>query len=113
MHKIKSTHTYSIPHCVVVNKVVEVIADDGLPAQSFEPVNKLTHDALETPPYRVFSLESQVAANQPIRRVSTCTLEPDELSQNQMNQVEAMYENYKAKEAERLKQKQEQEQQTN
>ena len=108
MHKIKSVHTYSIPHRVVVNKVVEVIAEDGLPAQSLEPVNKLTHDALETPPYRVFSLESQVAANQPIRRVSTLTLEPDELSQNQMEQIEAIYDDFKVKEAEQLKQQEEQ-----
>lgn len=95
MHKIKKCHTYAIPHRVTLNKVVEVIASDGLPAQSYEPVNKLTHEALETPPASVFSLEAQIASNQPIRRINTLTMEPDELSCNQIAQLDSMNEDFK------------------
>lgn len=96
MHKVKSNHVYAVPHTCVCRKVIEEIADDGLPCQYYDDVNLLTHKELETPPYTHYSLESQVAANQPIKRVSTLTMEPSELSQNQLQQLEKISNDYHA-----------------
>lgn len=88
MHKVKSTHCYSIPHICSVNKITEEVAEDGLPCQRYERVNLLTHKELETPRYTVFSLEAQVASNQPIKRINTVTLDMQELSTNQLSQLD-------------------------
>lgn len=88
MHKIKNSHCYSIPHKCSINKIIEELAEDGLPCQRYECVNLLTHKELETPRFTCFSLEAQVASNQPIKRVSTVTMDMQELSMNQLSQLD-------------------------
>lgn len=95
MHRVKNLCRYSVPHFCSTKRIVETLADDGLPARSYEIVNLLTNDSLNTPPSSVFSLESQIASGQSIKRVSTYTLEPQELSMNQLKQLDVMNERYK------------------
>ena len=95
MHKVKNICKYSVPHYVVTKRIVETLASDGLPCQSYEEVIMLTNDSLNTPPASVFSLESQIASGQSIKRVSTYTLEPNELSMNQIRQLDILNERSK------------------
>lgn len=95
MHRVKNMIKYSVPHYVVTKRIVETLASDGLPCQSYEEVNLLTNDSLNTPPSSVFSLESQIASGQQIKRVSTFTLEPTELSMNQLRQLDYLNERSK------------------
>lgn len=83
----KNRHCYAVPHKVVVKKIVEEADKDGYPVQRYEEQSMLTHKLVESVPYTKFSLETQLASNQPIKRISTLALEPDEISQNQLNQL--------------------------
>lgn len=100
MHRVKSTHCYSIPHKCSLNKIIEEVADDGLPCQRYERVNLLTHKELETPRYTVFSLEAQVASNQPIKRINTVTMDMQELSMNQISQLDNLAQEERSKQIE-------------
>lgn len=95
MHRVKNMIKYSVPHVVVTRRVIETLASDGLPCQSYEDVNMLTNDSLNTPPASVFSLESQIASGQKIKRVSCLTLEPSELSMSQIKQLDILNERSK------------------
>ena len=83
----KNKHFYSVPHKVVSRKVIEELDEDNYPVQRFEDVDMLSHKAVDSISYSNFSLETQLAANQPIKRVSCLTLEPTEISQHQLKQL--------------------------
>lgn len=85
--KCKCKHVYAVPHQVVSKKLVEEVDADNYPVERYEDVNLLTHQEIETPHYRNYLLDAQLAANQPIKRVNTLTLEPTEISQSQLNQL--------------------------
>jgi len=88
MNNVKCKHVYAVPHKVVVRKVVEEVAEDGLPCQRYEKVNLLTPKQVDSIPYHNFDLETQVATNQPIKRINTVSLEPSEISSSQLSQLE-------------------------
>lgn len=88
----KNKHIYAVPHKVVCKKIVEEADADGYPVQRYENVNLLSHKVVETPDVKNFSLETQLAANQPIKRISTISLEPDEISVNQLSQLSDQFE---------------------
>lgn len=88
----KNRHVYAVPHKVVCKKIVEEADADGYPVQRYENVNMLSHKAVETPDVSNFSLETQLAANQPIKRISTISLEPDEISVSQLSQLAERFE---------------------
>lgn len=85
--KTKNVHPYAVPHVCVGRKTIEEVDEDGLPVQRIEDVDLLQHKLIETAPYSNFSLKAQVACNQPIKRISTLTLNQDELSGYQMEQL--------------------------
>lgn len=88
----KNKHVYAVPHKVVAKKIVEESDSDGYPVQRYENVDLLSHKAVETPEVSNYSLEAQLATNQPIKRISTISLEPDEISVNQLNQLSEQFE---------------------
>ena len=87
----KNKHVYAVPHKVVQKKIVEESDVDGYPVQRYENVNLLSHKLVDTPDVSNFSLETQLAANKPIKRISTISLEPDEISVNQLNQLSEQF----------------------
>lgn len=95
MNNVKCRHVYAVPHKVVVRKIVEEVDEAGFPCQRYENVNLLTSQQLESVPYTRYSLESQVASNQPIKRINTVNLEPTELGPSHMAQLEYAFEKAK------------------
>lgn len=93
----KNKHVYAVPHVVVTKKIIEESDKDGYPVQRYENVNMLSHRAVDTPDVSNFSLETQLASNQPIKRISTISLEPDEISVNQLSQLAERFEEAKEK----------------
>ena len=55
----------------------------------YELVDRLSKEQLETPPVDVYSLESQVASGQPLKRVNTAVLDADIPSETAINAIAA------------------------
>lgn len=85
--KTLNKHCYAVPHVCVGRKTIEEADEDGLPVQRIEDVDMLQHKLIETAPYSHYSLKAQIASNQPIKRINTLTLNHDELSGYQMQQL--------------------------
>lgn len=103
MNNVKCRHHYACPHKVVVKKMVEEVDEIGLPVQRYEDVNLLTSKQINTMPFDNYSLEAQLATNQPIKRVSTLTMDMQELSTNQLQQLENMAEDARQQQVQNTK----------
>lgn len=69
-----SKHDYRHNDNVVSKRTVQVMDDNGFVGYETEVVNLQSDLLINTPHYDVMSIENQVNAGQPIKRVSTVVL---------------------------------------